>query len=169
VIYSIFQKSPKRADTYWLLHVNTCDDPHTLEYSVDHLIPGVLIRVEIRLGFKVQPRINLLFNEIVAELVSSKEIDPLSSYPALKKHEVAADFRFIIIHRLQNFDYNFPGNEQLIMDQYAVLAKMALPDIKNYGLDPGNVMIEEVPLLIPMFDDLLFKRVYHNQKTAVRD
>jgi KUP system potassium uptake protein len=146
VIYSIFNKSPKRADTYWLLHVNICDDPHTMEYSVDHLIPGVVIRVEFRLGFKVQPRINLFFLEVLKELVKQNEVDIVSKYPSLRKHDVAADFRFILIHRVQNYDFDFPGNEQFIMDHYSFLSKMSLSDVKTYGLDASNVMIEEVPL-----------------------
>jgi KUP system potassium uptake protein len=160
VIYSIFQKCPKRADTYWLLHVNICDDPHTMEYSVDHLIPGILIRVEFRLGFKVQPRINLLFNEVVNELACKEEISLLSGYPSLRKHDIAADFRFILIHRIHNYDFDFSRNEQFVMDQYTVLSRLALSDIKNYGLDSGSVMTEVVPLSIPLNGDHLLKRVY---------
>ncbi len=32
VIYSIFQKQPKRADTYWLLHVDRVTDPNQFDY-----------------------------------------------------------------------------------------------------------------------------------------
>jgi KUP system potassium uptake protein len=31
IIYSIFQKRPKRADVYWLLHVDVSDDPYRME------------------------------------------------------------------------------------------------------------------------------------------
>ncbi|MFA6483014.1 MAG: KUP/HAK/KT family potassium transporter, partial [Bacteroidales bacterium] len=148
VMYSIFNKSPKRADTYWLLHVHICDDPHTAEYSVDHLVPGVLIRVEFRLGFKVQPRINLFFTEVLRDMVRQNEVDILSRYPSLRKHNIAADFQFILIHRIQNYDFDFPGNEQFIMDNYDVISKMALSDVKAYGLDSSNVMIEVVPLAV---------------------
>ncbi|MFN3605829.1 MAG: hypothetical protein ACK4SS_01355, partial [Cypionkella sp.] len=30
----IFQKRPKRADIYWFVHVDTTDDPYTMEYKV---------------------------------------------------------------------------------------------------------------------------------------
>ncbi|HNX92985.1 MAG TPA: KUP/HAK/KT family potassium transporter [Syntrophomonas sp.] len=149
IMFSIFNKSPKRADTYWLIHVDICDDPRTLEYSVDQLIPGVLVRVEFRIGFKVQPRINLYFAEVLKEMVKNDEIDLVSKYPSLRKHNIAADFRFIVIHRVQNYDFDFPGNEQFIMDNYSFLSGMALSDVKAYGLDSSNVMTEEVPLVIP--------------------
>ncbi|MFH0760372.1 MAG: KUP/HAK/KT family potassium transporter [Bacteroidota bacterium] len=159
VLYSIFNKSPKRADTYWLLHVHICDDPHTLEYSVDHLIPGVLIRVEFRLGFKVQPRINLFFSEVLREMVTKKEIDLRSKYPSLKKHDITADFKFIVIHRVQNYDFDFPGIEQFVMDNYSFVSRMSLSDVKAYGLDSSNIMIEEVPLVLQTSSKLVLKRL----------
>jgi KUP system potassium uptake protein len=169
IMYSIFQKSPKRADTYWLLHVHICDDPHTMEYSVDHLVPGVLIRVEFRLGFKVQPKINLLFNQVIRELACDHEISLLSGYPSLRKHDITADFRFIIIHRVANFDFEFPGFEQYVMTQYAFLSRMALSDVNSYGLDSGNVMTEVVPLVIPANGSHYLKRVGHGSRAQTGD
>lgn len=162
VIYSIFNKSPKRADTYWLMHVHITDEPYTREYSVDHLIPGMLIRIEFRLGFKVQPTINLLFNEALREMSYSHEVDLLSKYPSLRKHDIGADFRFIIIQRIRNFDFRFSGKEQFVLDNYTILSKMALSSVSSYGLDSSNVMVEEVPLVILAYDDHLLKRIYHN-------
>jgi KUP system potassium uptake protein len=65
IIYSILNKKPKRADIYWLVHVDTLDDPYTCEYIVDHIIPNDIIRVEFRLGFRVQQKINLMFRKVV--------------------------------------------------------------------------------------------------------
>ncbi|MBP1669856.1 MAG: Potassium transporter Kup, partial [Bacteroidetes bacterium] len=61
IIYSIINKQPKRADTYWFLHVDITDNPDTFEYKVYHIIPGILIKVDFRLGFKIERRINLYF------------------------------------------------------------------------------------------------------------
>jgi KUP system potassium uptake protein len=162
VIYSIFSKNPKRADTYWFMHIDITDEPYTTEYSVDHLIPGVLIRIEFRLGFKVQPRINLLFNEVLRELSFNHEIDLLSNYPSLRKYEIGADFRFIIIHRIRNFDFRFTGKERFVLDNYTVLDKLSLSNVNAYGLDASNVMVEEVPLVIVAHEDHLLKRIYHH-------
>ncbi|RZM13952.1 MAG: potassium transporter Kup, partial [Pedobacter sp.] len=46
IIYSILSGKPKRADIYWFIHVDTLDDPYTSEYSVEHIIPNDIIRVE---------------------------------------------------------------------------------------------------------------------------
>jgi KUP system potassium uptake protein len=159
ILYSICNKKPKRADKYWLLHVHITDEPHTLEYSVDKLIPGVLMRVEFRLGFKVQPRINLFFKHVLEELVASKEINLESGYPSLRKHHIPADFHYIIIRRIQNYDFDFPAFEQFVMDTYRWLTKMSTSDIRAYGLDTSNVIEEKVPFVIETGKRNILKRV----------
>jgi KUP system potassium uptake protein len=148
ILYSICNKKPKRADTYWFLHVHITDEPHTLEYSVDKIIPGILMRVEFRLGFKVQPRINLFFKHVLEELVANHEISLESGYPSLKQHHIPADFHYIIIRRIQNYDFDFPAFEQFVMDVYRWLTKMSTTDIRAYGLDTSNVTEEKVPFVI---------------------
>ncbi len=159
ILFSICNKKPKRADTYWLLHVHITDEPHTLEYSVYKLIPGVLMRVEFRLGFKVQPRINLFFKHVLEELVANKEIELESGYPSLRKHHIPADFHYIIIRRIQNYDFDFPAFEQFVMDMYRWLTKMSTSDIRAYGLDTSNVMEEKVPFVIETGKRNILKRV----------
>ncbi|MBK7214863.1 MAG: KUP/HAK/KT family potassium transporter [Bacteroidales bacterium] len=146
IIYSIFNKNPKRADTYWLLHIHICDDPHTMEYSVEKLIPGVLNRIEFRIGFKKQPRINLFFMEVLKEMVDRKELNLDSNYPSLQKFHIPADFRFILIKRVQNYDFDFPPVDQFIMDNYRLLSQLGVNDVRAYGLDTSNVIEEKVPL-----------------------
>jgi len=148
ILFSIFNKSPKRASTYWLLHVHITDEPHTLEYSVENIIPVVLIRVEFRLGFKVQPRINLFFKQVLDELVQSKEVSLESEFTALHKHHIQADFYYVIIRRIQNYDFDFPPFKQFILDVFLWLAKISTSDIRTYGLDTSNVMEEKVPYVM---------------------
>ena len=148
ILFSIFNKNPKRAHTYWLLRVQTTDEPHTMEYSVENIIPGVLIRVEFRLGFKMQPRINLYFKQVLEELVNSKEINLESEFPALQKHHIQADFYYIIIRRIQNYDFDFSPFKQFMLDVFLWLAKISTSDIRTYGLDTSNVMEEKVPYVM---------------------
>lgn len=159
ILYSICNKKPKRADTYWLLHVHITDEPHTMEYSVDKIVPGVLMRVEFRLGFKVQPRINLFFKHVLEELVANKEIDLESGYDSLRRHHIPADFHYIIIRRIQNYDFDFPAFEQFVMDTYRWLTKMSTSDIRAYGLDTSNVMEEKVPFVIETGKRNILRRV----------
>jgi KUP system potassium uptake protein len=85
IIYSILNRKPKRADIYWFIHVDTMDDPYTSEYHVEHIIPNDIIRVEFRLGFRVQPRINLMFRKVIEDLVANKEVNITSRYESLEK------------------------------------------------------------------------------------
>ncbi|HPB26423.1 MAG TPA: KUP/HAK/KT family potassium transporter [Bacteroidales bacterium] len=146
IIYSIINKQPKRADLYWLLHINITDDPNTKEFKVTTIIPDTLIKIDFNLGFRVQPRINLFFKQVVDEMIRNNEIDMISRYPSLQKHHVLADFRFILIDRIQNYDFDFPPFEQFVMDIYTYLKKIGITEVRAFGLDTSNVVIETVPL-----------------------
>ena len=159
IIYSIINKSPKRADTYWFIHVHTVDEPHTLEYSVDSIVPKVIMRVEFRLGFKVEPKINLYFRQVIEDLARNNEIDIISHYESLKQHNIMGDFRFVVINRIQNYDFDFSPFEQLIMDVYSVLKKIGITDVKAFGLDTSNVEVEKVPLVIDSYSVNELKRI----------
>lgn len=147
ILYSMLRKQPKRADVYWLLHVDIVDDPHTTEYEVHQMIPGVLIRIDLRLGFKVPPKVNLYFHKIVRELMEDKQVDLISHYPSLRDHNILSDFRYIVIDRVPNKDYDFENFQKFIMNIYFVIRKIGITDVKTLGLDATNVSVEEVPLL----------------------
>ena len=159
VMYSIIYKQPKRADMYWFLHIHIVDSPHTLEYHVEKLIPGVLTRVEFRIGFKVDPRINLYFRQVLDELVRNGELNPISNYESLRAHEIPADFRFILINRIQNYDFDFRSFNQFIMDTYSLLKGLGISDVKAYGLDTSSVLVEKVPLNVALAHDDHLKRI----------
>ena len=120
----------------------------TFEYSFEQLIPDTLFRVNIRLGFRVQPLINMYFRQIIEDLVASKEFKLTSHYPSLQKNNIPGDFRFIIIHRIYNFDFGAKFREKFTMTLYNIIKNIGITDIKSYGLDTSNVMIETVPLLV---------------------
>jgi len=156
IIYSIIHKRPKRADTYWLIHIHIVDEPRTMEYSVNPIVPNVLIRVEFRLGYKVDSRINLYFKQVLDDLVASKEIDIISKYQSLHNYHIMSDFRYVVIERIQNYDFDFKTVDQFIMDAYYLLKKIGLSDVKSFGLDTSNVEVELVPLIFdqPVKDKL---------------
>ncbi|MDD4919704.1 MAG: KUP/HAK/KT family potassium transporter [Bacteroidales bacterium] len=147
ILYSILRKQPKRADTYWLLHVDILDEPHVKEYEVMELIPGVLIRIDLRMGYKVPVKASLYFHNIVFELMAEHKIDMISSYPSLKQHNVLSDFRYVVIDRVPNKDYEFSHNQKLIMNLYFRISKIGMSDVRYLGLDVTNVNVEMVPLL----------------------
>jgi KUP system potassium uptake protein len=159
VIYSIFQKQPKRAETYWLLHVNRVDDPNRFEYEVEHIIPGVLIRVDFHIGFKVEPKINLYFKEVIEDLVQSGEIKLESSYESLRKHGYPGDFRFIILDRIMIRDYKLPTSENFILALNTIARKLSLSEIRALQLDPTTTIVEHVPIIIDQTRHQKMKRI----------
>jgi KUP system potassium uptake protein len=148
IMYSIFNKQPKRAQTYWLLHVDTVDDPETFNYEVTQIIPGTLVRVDFRLGFKIEPRINLYFKEVLKDMVASGEIKLNSSYESLKKHHFPPDFLFVNLDRIMTQDYQLSPWETIIMGLHALTRKLSINDVKALGLDSSCVIEEKVPISI---------------------
>lgn len=148
VIFSIFSKEPKRADTYWFLHVDRVDEPDRFDYRVNHIIPGVLIRVDFHLGFKIDPKINLYFREVLEDLARSGEIKLESSFDSLKKHGFPADFKFILIERIMLRDFKLSNTENFILTLQNLVNYISISDERALQLDSANTVVEKVPIII---------------------
>jgi KUP system potassium uptake protein len=156
VLFSIINKKPKRADTYWFLHVDILNNPDTFEYKVHHIIPGTLIKVDIHLGFKIERRINLYFKEILEDLVKSGEIDLTSRYKSLSHHNIMSDFIFVNLDRIMSPDYKLTPWENFTMGLHSILRGLSINDVKALGLDTSNVIEEKVPIAI---EQVVTKRI----------
>lgn len=159
IIYSILSKQPKRADRYWFIRINITDEPFTKHYKVNTIIPDILYRVDFYLGFKVDARINRYFNHVISEMVQKGEIDIVSNYQSLKKHQIPGDFKFIIIDRIPTVDIQFSNFERFVMNFYEVIKNFSITSVKAYGLDTSNVTIEKVPLGIIKLNEPDFIRI----------
>jgi len=158
IIYSILNKKPKRADIYWFVHVDTLDDPYSAEYSVDHIIPNDIIRVELRLGFRIEPRINLMFRKVVEDLVNNKEVNITSRYESLERNNVVGDFQFIVMEKYLSQDNELPFFERVVMKLYFWLKELSLSEERGFGLDPSNVTVEKFPLIVSPIPNFNLKR-----------
>ena len=159
IIYSIIQKEPKRADIYWLVHVDVVDEPFTTDYKVEFLIPGKLIRIDFRLGFRVEQRVNLLYRKVIEELVKNGEVDITSQYASLNKHKIAGDFRFVILEKHLSRFSKLSFYERTIMAYYFILKKLSLSEERSFGLDSSYVDVEKVPLIFVTPDDIELNRL----------
>lgn len=160
IVYSILNKKPKRADIYWLVHVDTLDEPYTCEYRVEHIIPNDIIRVEFKLGFRVQPRINLLFRKVVEDLVKNREVNITSRYESLERSNVAGDFSFIVMEKYLSQDNELAVLDRLIMRLHFWLKEISLSEEKNFGLDLSNVTVEKFPLIVAPVTKIKLRRVH---------
>ncbi len=160
IIYSILSGKPKRADIFWFVHVDTLDDPYTSEYVVEHIIPNDIIRVEFRLGFRVAPRVNLMFKKVVEDLVANKEVNVTSRYESQQRNNVVGDFQFVVMEKFLSQDNELPFFERLIMQMYFWVKEVALSEEKGFGLQQSNVAVEKYPLIVAPANKLKMKRVY---------
>lgn len=159
IIYSILNKKPKRADIYWFVHVDTLDDPYTCEYKVEHIIPNDIIRIDFRLGFRMEPRINLMFRKVVEDLVANKEVNIASRYESLASSNIVGDFQFIVLEKYLSQDNDLPFTERIIMKLYFFLKEISLSEERGFGLDVANVTVEKFPLIVAPVTNLKLKRV----------
>jgi len=158
IIYSIFKKRPKKADVYWFLHVDTVDSPYTSKYSVDTIVPRKCFFVRIKLGFKADHRVNLLFARILHDMAENAEIDLVSHYDSLRKHSMPADFKFIILHSLASVDSEISTFDNLIIQGYRFIKKYSLSTEEMYGLELANVEVETVPIMVGPVAKVRIKR-----------
>lgn len=161
IIYSILNKKPKRADIYWFVHVEVLDDPYTCEYVVEHIVPNDIIRIEFRLGFRMEHRINLMFKNVVKELVDNNEVNIINRYEHFGRNDVVRDFQFIVLEKYLSQDNELPFFETIIMKLYFWLKEISLSEERGFGLDPENVTVEKFPLIVAPIRKLKLKRIFH--------
>jgi KUP system potassium uptake protein len=161
ILYSIFSHNPKRADVYWFVHIERTDEPYTMEYGVEELMNDKVIRVEFRLGFRVQQRVSLMFRKVVMEMICNKELDVVSRFPSLKKHNIAEDFRFVILEKFLSFDNEFSVRDGFILNTYFSMKKIALAEDKAFGLDSSETVVEKLPLVVAPVTKINLNRAYY--------
>lgn len=147
-MHSILYKQPKRADIYWFVHIDVVDEPYKMSYKTEVIANNDIVWVTFKLGFRVAPRINLLFRKVVEEMVKNKEINIYSRYCSFDKLNIAGDFRFVVIQRFLSFENELSFTDDFILKAYFILKRISLPDEKEYGLDYSNVTVEKSPLIL---------------------
>ncbi|HRH57589.1 MAG TPA: KUP/HAK/KT family potassium transporter [Chitinophagales bacterium] len=160
IIYSLFQQNPKRADVYWIIHVEILDYPneHEKNYSVSTIIPEKLFLVNLQFGFKVKHNVQRLFKRIVEEMSENKEVDALSRYASMRKHNIPADFKYVFVKPIISADNDLEPVNKFSISVYEGLNKIAYPLYMDFGLDTVNVVTEIVPIHFHIKGDLGLKR-----------
>ena len=160
IIDSILNRKPKRADIYWFLHIDRTDSPYGMEYSIRELVDDKVMRVDFKLGFRIQPRVNLCFKKVMQELNESQELGIYSKYESLKSKDFHTDITYVIIESFFSIENELSFKEDFIMDVYFNIKHLAQSDQKAFGLDNDMTVVEHVPLIIKANEQSLLKRVY---------
>jgi KUP system potassium uptake protein len=159
VMYSILQKRPKRADLYWFVHVNIISEPYKTEYKVTEIIKDDLFRIDFNLGFREPTKINLMFKEVLKDMVQNGEVDVTSRYESLNKNNILGDFKFVLSEKFLSNDSDLLWHEKLVMNAYFLIKKFSLSEEKAFGLDSSSVKIEKFPMVLHPPEKIHLNRV----------
>jgi KUP system potassium uptake protein len=159
IIFSILYRKPKRADIYWFVHVDVLDEPYTMEYAVQTIIPNEIIRIEFRLGFRVDHRVQMMFRKVVEDMVRNKEVNVVSRYESLSRNNVVGDFRFIVMEKFLSRDNALPLLERMMMRGYFILKRFSLSEERGFGLDSSDVTVEKYPIIVSKPTEYSLKRI----------
>jgi KUP system potassium uptake protein len=160
VMYSILQKRPKRADLYWFVHVNVTNEPYKKEYKVTEIIKDDLFRIDFNLGFREPTKINLMFKEVLKDMVSKGEVDITSRYESLSKNNIIGDFKFVLSEKYLSNDSFILYYEKIVMNTYFFLKKFSLSEEKAFGLDSGSVKVEKFPMVLHAPEKIELERIF---------
>jgi KUP system potassium uptake protein len=116
------------------------------------------VRIDFRLGFRVDHAINYMFRQVVTDLVKSREIDITSRYDSLRSEDVVGDFQFVILNRTLPYAQSLSTWQHLVARVSGGLRWLGASQQQSFGLDNSSLTIETVPLLTPERPELHLTR-----------
>lgn len=160
VFFSIFANHPKRAHAWWIVSVETTDDPFTREYTVEDYGTDYLFRVRIRLGFKVSQSIPAYLHQIMHDLLRGGDLPQQTTrYPKVDADPEIGPITYVLIHKAL-----MPESKVSAKGAWALRIKYAIrhvagSPVKWFGLAPYNPVTEVQPLFLSTVRPPRLKRV----------
>jgi KUP system potassium uptake protein len=146
IIYSIINKQPKRADTYWFVYLTRSDEPYEFSYTVKTFAPKKIFRIDIRAGFKRGVHMDKYIHDIARDMEERGQVILESRYESLSEFHIEGDFRFVVVERVLRGDIGLPPFKKIILGMYNLIKRFSTSDTQILDLDPTNVTLEMVPL-----------------------
>ncbi len=163
ILESILAKTPKRADIYWFVHIDRSNEPYTREYDVEEISNDLIVKVNIKLGFRVQPRVHNFFNYIVDQMVEKGELDLKKKPEPYAKYNDEHDFKFVVLEKFLSADNELSVRDSFITNAYMGLKHISLSDIDAWGLEESDTVLEKVPLVVNPAQRVSLKRASNLQ------
>lgn len=139
---------PKRADLYWFVHVNVTDEPYTLNYIVDTIVEDDIYFIQFYFGFRIEPRVDYYFRQIVNDMVANKEVTVQTRKEYEYQQSAMGDFRFVTMESFLSLDNEMPFWKNFIMKSYYNLKLVTVKESTNFGLEKNNLVSENYPLIV---------------------
>lgn len=146
ITYSLFSKTPKRADTYWFIHIVRTDAPYEFSYETTVLTPGRIFRVDVKAGFKLGIHVDKYVGLITRHLELEGKVDLSSRYPSMEDSGYKGDFTFMVVDRITINTENLDFRRRLILKFYDAIRRLTTSDVQMYDIDPSIAVVEKIPL-----------------------
>ena len=141
VIDSILEGTPKRADVYWFLHVDRTNEPYTMEYEAQELVDDLIIKVNIKLGFRVQAKVHNYFCFILQDLATKNHFNRLQKPEPYGAYNNSIDVRFVVLQKYLSVENELGVNENFIFEAHQFLKSISLTDIDAWGLEENRTSV----------------------------
>ena len=148
LLYSILDKDPKRADAYWFISVNTTNDPYQKNYQVETYGTDYVFRVNLYLGFKVKPSVNIYLRQIVHDLLAMGELPEQNRRHSIYGPSEVGSFKFYMIRKMIMQEGDIAPVDNFLIHAKYLIRRIAGSPIQWFGLKTSNVVIEYVPLFL---------------------
>jgi KUP system potassium uptake protein len=148
VIDSILEGTPKRADVYWFLHVDRTNEPYTMEYEAQELVDDLIIKVNIKLGFRVQARVHNYFCFILQDLATKNHFNRLQKPEPYGAYNNSIDVRFVVLQKYLSVENELGVNENFVFEAHQFLKSISLTDIDAWGLEENRTSVEKVSMVV---------------------
>jgi len=123
------------------------------------LLEGRAYKVKFRLGYKIEPMVSVYFNQVLEDMEKEGRFDPISKYPSMRKHDVLADFEYIVIDRVFTHEFLLSPKERFVLQLFNWVQKIGISDQSAWGLESHNVITEKVPIQTEIsYDENRIKR-----------
>ena len=148
ILYSILDKDPKRADAYWFISVNTTNDPFQKHYEVETFGTDYVFRVNLYLGYKVRPSVNIYLRQVVHDLLATGELPKQNKRHSIYAPSDVGSFKFCMIRKMIPQEGDIDEADDLLIRAKYVIRRICGNPFQWFGLETSNIIIEYVPLFL---------------------
>ena len=117
------------------------------------------MRVTFNLGFRIVPRINILFKKVLNELYEQKEFNVSHSDKLFYRHNPAGEYRFIVFDSYLSQENELPLWKRIPMKLYFMIKILDLDTKRSFGLDDSLVTEEKLALVVESAQNIKLKRI----------
>lgn len=150
ILYSIFNKLPKRSKYYWFVNISVTDEPYTEKYQVKTIVENQIFSVRFKLGFRVDQGINVLLRQVIQELVATGELEFIPKEYMISDDDrpTVGDFKFVILEESLSNESRLSTWDSFVISFKLAIKKLTVSPAKWFGIDTSIVEVEKAPITI---------------------